>query len=340
MCVFLTGSGLSLNANNSFTDGSTGGLLSNHQHIYFTGYDVTILECSVISSSLEKPVRSQYSICQSTLEPFISTLCTYLEEKKITHKHKHITGGRAPTSSCTTLAQPPTSLSHCTLGRTLCALGGSWDRAIPSGLCTRLLPWIFSNLSSPLRVLLSVVHWWCKLQPKKKWQVPEIHLFLLLLPLPSSAFYFDLLPFTISSPYIYGCFMARFHPDTKVPRASKSRLVITFSSIFLDASLELGIPFSAASTQQPVPNCYWQHLCNKALLLSASLFGTLSQRAFSKTGSSADQTLAATEQLTGKESLKTFFISPNLIASYSDLFPSLSLWIYISSTDRMQMVGN
>lgn len=125
VCVFLTGSGLPLNANNRFAHGSTGGLLSNHQHICFTGYDVTISESAVFSSSLEKPERPQYSICQSALEPFISTLCTYLEEKKITHKHKHVTGGKAPTSSCTTLAQPPTSLSHCTLGRTLCAAGGS-----------------------------------------------------------------------------------------------------------------------------------------------------------------------------------------------------------------------
>lgn len=197
-----------------FTEGRTGGLLSNHQYIYFTGYGVTISESAVFPSSLEKPERSQYSMCQSTLEPFISTLCTYLEEKKITHKHKHITAGRVSTSSCTTLAQPPTCLSHCTLGRTLCALGGSWDRAIPFGLCTRQLHWIFSDLSSPLRVLLSVVHCWCKLQPKKKWQVPEIHFFLLLLPLPSSPFCFDLLPFTISSPYISGCSMVRFHPDT------------------------------------------------------------------------------------------------------------------------------
>lgn len=80
---------------------------------------------SVFSSSLENPERSQYSICHSALEPFISTLCAYVEEKKITHKHKHITAGRDPTRSCTTLIQPPTSLSHCTLGRTLCALGGS-----------------------------------------------------------------------------------------------------------------------------------------------------------------------------------------------------------------------
>lgn len=129
-----------------FTDGSTGGVLSNHRHIYFTGYAVTISESAVFSSSLEKPERSQYSMCQNALEPLISTLCTYLEEKKITHKHKHITAGRAPTSSCTTLAQPPACLSHCTLGRTLCALGGSWDRAIPSGLCTRQLHWIFSDL--------------------------------------------------------------------------------------------------------------------------------------------------------------------------------------------------
>lgn len=243
-----------------------------------------------------------------------------------TYKHKHIQVGRTLTSSCTTLTQPPTCLSHCTLGRTLCALGGSWDRAIPSGLCTRQLHWIFSDLSSPLRVLLSVVHCWCKLQPKKKWQVPEIHFFLLLLLLPSSPFCF-VLPFTISSPYISGCFMVKFHSDKTVHLLSKSHLSITFSSISLDASLELGIPFSAASTQQPVPNCNWQHLCNKALLLSANLFRTLSQRAFSKTVSSADQTLAATKQLTSKESLKTFFISPNLIASYSDLFPSLSLWI-------------
>lgn len=205
--------------NPRFTDGSTGGLLSNHQHIYFTGvlhYSVTISERAVFSSSLEKTERSQYTICQSALEPFISTLCTYLEEKKITHKHKHITADRVPTSSCTTLAQPPTSLSCYTLGRILCALGGSWDRAIASGLCIRQLHWIFSNLSSLLRVLLSVVHCWCKLQPKKKWQVPEIHLFLLLLPLPSSPFCFDLLPFAISSPYIYACFMVRFHPDTRV----------------------------------------------------------------------------------------------------------------------------
>lgn len=261
------------------------------------------------------------------LEPFISTFCTYLEEKKITHKHKHITAGRDPTRSCTTLIQPPTSLSHCTLGRTLCALGGSWDRAIPSSLCTRQLHWIFSDLSSPKRLLLSMVHCWCKLQLKKKWQVPEIHLFLLLLPLPSSLFCSDLLPFIIFSPYIWGCFMVRFHPDTTVHLLSKSHLVITFSSISLDVSSELGIPFSAASTQQPAPNCDWQHLCNKALLLSAKVLGTLSQRAFSKTGFSADQTLAATKQLTTKESLKTFFISPNLIASNSDLFPSLPLWI-------------
>lgn len=60
----------------------------------------------LFSSSLEKPERPQYSICQSALEPFISTLCTYLEEKKITHKHKHITGGRAPTSSCTPSLSP------------------------------------------------------------------------------------------------------------------------------------------------------------------------------------------------------------------------------------------
>lgn len=106
VCVFLTGSGLSLNANNRFTHGSTGGLLSNHQHICFIGYGVTISESAVFSSSLEKPERPQYSICQSALEPFISTLCTYLEEKKITHKHKHITGGRAPTSSCTPLLSP------------------------------------------------------------------------------------------------------------------------------------------------------------------------------------------------------------------------------------------
>lgn len=157
--------------------------------------------------------------------------------------------------------------------------------------------------------------------------MPEIHLFLLQFPLPSSPFCFDLLPFTISSPYIYGCFMARFHPDTAVHLLSKFHLVIAFSSISLDVSLELGIPFSAASTQQPVPNCNWQHLCNKAMLLFANLLGTLSQRAFSKTGSSADPTLAAIEQLTSKESLKTFFNSPNQIARYSDLFPSLSLWI-------------
>jgi len=49
-------------------------------------------QCAVFSSSLEKPERSQYSICQSTLEPFTSTLCTYLEKKKITYKHKHVTG--------------------------------------------------------------------------------------------------------------------------------------------------------------------------------------------------------------------------------------------------------
>lgn len=121
----------------------------NHRHIYFTDYGVTIPERAVFSSSLEKPERSQYSICQSALEPFISTLCTYLEEKKTTHKYKYNSAGRAPISSLTTLTQPPTSLSRCTLGRTLCALGRSWDRAIPSELCTRQLHWIFSNLLLP-----------------------------------------------------------------------------------------------------------------------------------------------------------------------------------------------
>lgn len=120
--VFLSGCGLLLNADNRFTGGSTGGLLSNHWHICLTGYDGTISESAVFSSSLEKPERSQYSICQRALEPFICTLCTYLEEKKTTHKHEHVTGDRAPTSSYTTFTQPPTSLSHCRLGRTLCAL--------------------------------------------------------------------------------------------------------------------------------------------------------------------------------------------------------------------------
>lgn len=118
--VFLAGYGLLLIANKRLTDGSTGGLLSNHQHICFTGYDVTISVCC-ISSFLEKPERSQYNSCQSALEPFTRTLCTYLEEKK-THKHKRGTRGRAPTSSYTTFTQSPTFLSLCKLGRTLCAL--------------------------------------------------------------------------------------------------------------------------------------------------------------------------------------------------------------------------
>lgn len=53
--------------------------------------------------------------------------------------------------------------------------------------------------------------------------------------------------------------------------------------------------------------------------------GHLSKRAFSKTSSPADWALPATKQLTRKEFLKTFLISPNLIAEYPDLFPSFSL---------------
>lgn len=239
----------------------------------------------MFASSLDKPERSQYSICQSSLEPFISNLCTNQEEKKITHKYKHVTGDRATTSSYTTFYSAsylPVTLS---IGKDpFCfgCKGGSLDRTLLSGFCTRRLHWIFSDLSSPLGVLLSMVHCWCKQQPKKKWQVPDIRLFLLLLPLPSSAFYFDLLPFTISSPYIYSWFMMRFHPSPTIPLLSKSHSDTTSSSISLYIFLELGVPLSAANTQQPVPNCNWQHLCDKALFFSSNLFRPFKQKSLSQ----------------------------------------------------------
>lgn len=108
--VFLTGCGSLLNGNNRFINGSTRGLLGNHWHTRCIGC-VTISESSVFSSSLEKPEESQYSISQSSLEPLTSTLSTYLKEKKITQKHKHITGDRAPTSNSNTLPLSPTLLS-------------------------------------------------------------------------------------------------------------------------------------------------------------------------------------------------------------------------------------
>lgn len=166
----------------------------------------------MFSSSLKKPERSPHSIGQSSLEPFKSTLYTYLEEKKITQKHKHITGDRTPASNYNIFTLSPTPCHPVGWeGPVMLWLREQQPKQGHSfqALCTRQFHWIFSDPSSPMRVFLSMVQW-CR-QQSKKWQVPDIPLFFLLLPLPSSAFCVDL-PSIASSPNIYSCITVRFHP--------------------------------------------------------------------------------------------------------------------------------
>lgn len=80
--------------------------------------------------------------------------------------------------------------------------------------------------------------------------------------------------------YFLSLYLQRVHVETSsltqhYSFLSKSHSDITSSSISLYAFFELGIPLSAASTQRPVGNQDWQHLCNKTLFLSSNLFRPL-----------------------------------------------------------------
>lgn len=268
----------------------------------------------MFSSSLEKPEGSQHSTSQSSLELFTITLRTYLKEKKITQKHKHITGNGAPRSNPNTLLLSPALLSLWGPGKALHALAArvaAWTgpsfqgsaqgshaaysaaRLLPRGFCS---PWFSADVGSSQRrndtCLASPRSFCCSLLPSSAWAVE---------PPPSIASLsqsLQLLPSKISPPY------------PALPFLSKSHLDTTSSSISFYAFSELGVPLPAASSHRLALIATGSRSAHRHRSSLPALPGHLGKSTFSKASSSADWALPATKQLTTKGALKTFFVSP------------------------------
>lgn len=282
------------------------------------------------SSSLEKPEGSQHSTSPSSLEPFTSTLRTYLKEKKITQKHKHTTGDRAPSSNPNTLLLSPALLSLWGPGKALHGLAArvaAWTgpsfqgsaqgshaaysaaHRLPRGFCS---PWFSADVGSSQRrndtCLASPPPFCCSLFLP----VPEL-LSRHHPPLPS--------------PSLSSCFPVRFPPPyPALPFLSESHLDTTSSSISLYAFSELGVALPATSTHRLALIATGSRSAQRHRSSLPALPGHLGESTFfPKPAPQLTEPFQPPNSWLQKGPWKRFSFLQNLIARYPDLFPGLSL---------------